>query len=137
MTRPPVLTREVVAAVLLHGDDVCLLRRSQAVGSDRGLWHCVTGYVEPAIAPLTQAITEIGEIGEETGLRTDELVLRGEEVLAIGDWTVHVLCFSAAHRRVQLNWENDACRWVDAHRPLAIPVVPWLPHVLQTALTPS
>lgn len=134
MTRPPVLTREVVAAVLLHGDDVCLLRRSQAVGSDRGLWHCVTGYVEPATAPLAQALTEITE---ETGLRADELVMRGEEVLAIGDWTVHVLCFSAAHRRVRLNWENDACRWVDARGPLALPVVPWLPYVLQAALPAS
>lgn len=44
------LQRDVVAVVIRHVGDVCLLRRSSRVAHDRGLWPCVTGYVEADVA---------------------------------------------------------------------------------------
>jgi 8-oxo-dGTP pyrophosphatase MutT (NUDIX family) len=131
MTGALTSARHVVAAVLLDGDDVCLLRRSQAVTSDRGLWHCVTGYLQPHRPPFAQTLCEISE---ETGLRAHELQGLGGDVLMIGGWTVHVHRFGVQHRRVRLNWENDAYRWVHASHPTELPVVPWLPQVLAAAL---
>src|SRR4051794_36125563 len=42
---PP--TRIVVAVIVQWRGLVALFRRSQAVRHDQGLWHCITGYVEP------------------------------------------------------------------------------------------
>ncbi len=58
--------------VLWHDGAVCLLRRSRRVGSDAGLWHCITGYLESGASPEMQARTELFE---ETGLSAHRLDL--------------------------------------------------------------
>jgi NADH pyrophosphatase NudC (nudix superfamily) len=68
------LERTVIACFLRHEQKICLLKRSQAVGSSPGRWHCVTGFVEPGIVPLDQVMTEVLE---ETGLNADAVTLVG------------------------------------------------------------
>jgi len=132
--------RAVVAVLLWHDGELCLLRRSQRVGSDPGLWHCITGYLEPGASPEGQARTELYE---ETGLsadRLDSLRAGGSFVLAGSDgtlWTVHLFTAVARTRALGLNWEHDAYRWVDPSVVPAPDQVPWLPHVLAANVGPT
>lgn len=107
---------EVVTAFLEEpGGRVLLLRRSQQVGSFRGRWAAVSGYLESAL-PIDQALQEIRE---ETGIAASEvdLVRDGASVYARGDhriFVVHPFRFrlrSAPH--LHLDWEHTEARWVE------------------------
>ena len=131
----PPLAREVVACLLSHDDRQLLLRRSRHVGSDRGRWHCVTGFCDPGVDPLEQAVREVHE---ETGmppgsvrlLRRTSLLLMGED----GPWTVHAFHFACSSSRVRLNWENDDAVWLSDVAGSGLPTVPWLDAVHRTLL---
>ena len=62
--------REVVAVVVQWRGRIALFRRSQSVGHERGLWHCITGYLEAGATPRQQALTELEE---EAGLTLGDL----------------------------------------------------------------
>lgn len=110
---PP--SRTVVAVVVEWRERVLLLRRSERVFHDKGRWHCVTGYLDHGASPEQQALVELHE---ETGLGVcalDSLEERG--VLDIPDvkgriWRVHTFRASTRQRRLTLDDEHDAYRWV-------------------------
>ncbi|MFA3878010.1 NUDIX domain-containing protein [Streptomyces sp. MMCC 100] len=110
--RPP--GRAVVAVVLGRRGRIALLRRSALVGSERGRWHCVTGFME-SDSPLLDAVRELYE---ETGLGVADLVgLSAGPVLSLPDraelvWTVHTFWAETECHRLRLNWEHDAYQWV-------------------------
>ena len=125
--------RSVVAVVLHHEGEVCLLRRSQLVSFDRGLWHCITGYLDEAVDAEVQARREVLE---ETGLDHSELTLedRPRPLQLVGEdgstWKVLTFLFRTTTKRLSLNWENDDVRWVRPKLLDDLQVVPWLPQVL-------
>jgi len=133
--------RAVVAVLLTHRGRLCLLRRSRLVGSDRGRWHCVTGFAEEGVDPARQALVELAE---ETGLGPDELrSFEAGPVLELpdgrsGSWRVSVYRAEARRDRLTLNWEHDDACWVpwpaaaDDEREL----VPWLAAVVDAAGLP-
>jgi hypothetical protein len=117
--------RQVVAAVLTHHGQICPLRRGDAVASDRGMGHCVTGYLPPGTQPLEQAIMEITH---ETGLaRSDVSPRRLGQARLLPDhrgvpaWRVFPFAFQTASTRTRPNREHDRCCWtrlpLPAHRP--------------------
>ncbi|MFI9626597.1 NUDIX domain-containing protein [Streptomyces sp. NPDC052042] len=127
--------REIVAVVLTWRGRVGLFKRSGAVGHDAGKWHCISGYVDTEIGPYRQAIQEIWE---ETGLRCAEMdTFEAGPTLHLPDgrdglpWSVHTFHANTTRRRIQLNWEHVAHRWV---RPCDVPrfsgQVSWLREVL-------
>lgn len=128
------LSRTIVAVVVEWRDRVLLLRRSERVCHDKGRWHCVTGYLDQGASPEQQALVELHE---ETGLGVcalDSLEERG--VLDIPDaagrmWRVHTFRVSTRQRRLRLDSEHDAYRWVapQAVRRFGNRVV-WLDEVL-------
>lgn len=122
---PP--TREVVACLLSFDDQYLLLRRSEDVGSDRGRWHCVTGFCEPGVDPMEQAVREVQE---ETGMAPSSLRLVRRVPLHLdggGDtWTVHAFHFACETDEVSLNWEHDQARWLSAPGDSGLRTVPWL-----------
>lgn len=129
--------RVVVATVLRHGDSTALLRRSALVGSDRGLWHCVTGFVEPGWNPTAQARLELSEEAGLDDAATGRLV--AGRTLALADhtghgWQVHTFRLEVATRDVRLNWEHDAVRWIADDEPHDLPCVSWLDQVLTATL---
>lgn len=132
-SRAPVRRGEVVAVLLTHRGRLCLLRRSDAVGSDRGRWHCVTGYLPPGTAPDRQA--EI-ELREETGLSRAQLEsFEAGPVLRLADprgghWLVHLYRGETAGTELTLNWENDDAVWCAPAAWGARPIVDWLPDVV-------
>lgn len=106
----------VVTAFLRHAGEILLLCRSEEVGSYRGCWAAVSGYLEGPDA-LAQALREVEE---ETGIDRRELrLVAAGAPLAIADatlgrdWVVHPFLFELRVRpRVQLDWEHSTCRWV-------------------------
>lgn len=125
----------MVAVVLEWREHVLLLKRSYTVAHDGGKWHCVTGYVEENRQPLQQAIDELRE---ETGLRLVDLVALDEgPVLLLQDeqgrtWPVHTYRAQTHRRRLTLNWEHTAYRWVRPSRLSRFDGrVSWLDDVIQ------
>ncbi len=106
---------EVVTAFLERGDGrILLLERSSKVGSFRGRWAGVSGFLE-ATTPLEQAYREVEE---ETGLARGRLELRasGDPVLARHEnvvYVVHPFRFGVGEVDVRLDWEHVRCEWVD------------------------
>ena len=116
------------------GDEVLLLRRSQQVGTYRGRWAGVSGYLEVS-DPLAQAYREIEE---ETGLTQDEMtLLQTGEPLEVLDaqagrrWTVHPFLFEVRpDAQVRVDWEHTEARWVRPEEVFAFETVPQLAEVL-------
>lgn len=118
----------VVTCFLRHRGRVLLVRRSQKVGSYRGQWGGVAGYVEGEDAEASAW----REIAEETGLETGlELVRAGDsfrlEDHALGKcFVVHPFLFDTESRDIRLDWESDEADWVEPTEILRRRVVPRL-----------
>ena len=120
---------EIVLAAVRRGDLLCVVRRSQLVGSARGQWGVVTGFLEPAVQPLEQALQELEE---ELSLRPPHVSL--VRALPAVDLTsaasgklfrVHPFLFESATAEVTLNWEHDAVEWHPPTRLLDPDCVRW------------
>jgi ADP-ribose pyrophosphatase YjhB (NUDIX family) len=132
-----VRTRTIVAVVVLWRGRVGLFRRSVSVDHDRGMWHCITGYLEPGATPPQQALSELHE---ETGLGVVDLDSFVEgDILELPDangrtWTVHTYRAATTRRRLVLNEEHDAHRWVQLRSVVRFGNrVSWLEDVLAAA----
>jgi len=129
---------KVVTCFLLRraaaGDEVLLLRRSQQVGTYRGRWAGVSGYLEEA-DPLVQAYREVEE---EVGLTREQVsLLRTGEPLEVVDaeagrrWLVHPFLFEVSvDAPVQVDWEHTEARWMRPEEVFALETVPQLAEAL-------
>jgi 8-oxo-dGTP pyrophosphatase MutT (NUDIX family) len=124
------LPTEIVLAVVRCGQRICLARRSQQVATSRGKWSVITGYLEPATDPLTQAWTELHE---ELGLRSPELkLIRSLDAVALSSplsgkaFLVYSFLFDCEPAAsLVLNWENDEVEWVEPSRLASPDCVAW------------
>ncbi len=99
----------VVTCFLIKDDKILLLKRGEDVGSYRGKWSAVSGYVETERL-LDQARIEIEQ---ETGLNA-EFVKKGEIILVRYKnkiWEVNPFLFDVKGD-IDLNWENVEFEWV-------------------------
>jgi translation initiation factor 2B subunit (eIF-2B alpha/beta/delta family) len=120
----------VVTAFLRNECAVLLLKRSDAVGSYRGLWGAVAGHLRTREgrerAPVDAALAEIRE---ETGLADHVTHVRTGEPFAVhegGDWLVHPLLFDCDSRAVTPNEETATWAWVAPTELLRRETVPQL-----------
>lgn len=130
---PDVVERPVVTAFLEREGRVLVVRRSERVGTFRGKWSGVSGYVEGGEDPEDRVRSEIEE---ETGLEGAELVARGEVVRTRHEDTVfaiHPFRFRAPPGDVRLDWENVEHRWVAAEELAALDAVPKLAAAYEAA----
>lgn len=123
---------EVVAAILTHLGRVGLFRRSAHVTGDVGCWHCITGFLPVGADPLRHAILEIWE---ETRIAEAKLELSERTILELTSedgkvWRVHAFHFQSQIDAVDLNWENDACCWLQVDQIGALTTVSWFERVL-------
>jgi 8-oxo-dGTP pyrophosphatase MutT (NUDIX family) len=113
---------------------ILILRRSSRVGTYRGRWAGISGYLE-ADGPLAQALTEIFE---ETGLTADDVsLLRAGEPLPVEDeesglsWLVHPFLFDLISAKdVKLDWESVEARWIRPEELATYDTVPALEEAL-------
>lgn len=111
----------VVSCFLLRMDGptprLCLVRRSQRVGSYHAHWAGISGFIEEGVSPEEQASTEIRE---ETGLQGAQvrLLKRGAVVEHLDAelgrrWLIHPFLVEVLEpAAVKLDWEAEEMRWI-------------------------
>ena len=108
--------QDVVTVFLTHRSKILVLKRSREVGTYKGHWAGVSGYLESE-DPLKQAYSEMAE---EVGLSEQDvtLVKAGKPLEIVDDaqdraWRVHPFLFSVHEPdTIRLDWENIEMRWI-------------------------
>lgn len=134
--------RHVVTSFLEWEGKVALLRRSGKVGTYRGRWAGVSGYLEEGATPYQQALREIAE---EVGLGAQdlELVKEGQPLEAVDEglgrrWIIHPFRFRIAHPGgLRLDWEHTELRWVDPAQIGELETVPRLVDTWEQVADPA
>jgi 8-oxo-dGTP diphosphatase len=129
--------KKVVTCFLESEGEILILRRSGEVGSYRGSWAGVSGYIESTADE--QALTEIEE---ETGLGRGEVeMLKRGEPLVVEDeglgirWVVHPYLFRIKDRdKISLDWEHKEAMWIKPEDIAKYQTVPKLKEALSQVL---
>jgi len=109
----------VVTCLLEHNGKILILKRSEKVGTYRGLWGGVAGYVEKDEEPYKTALKEIREeIGMEK--RDINLIRRGDPIEFTDyyegrryDWIVYPFLFRIEKKdKIQIDYEHSDYRWI-------------------------
>ncbi|HNX47204.1 MAG TPA: DUF126 domain-containing protein [Methanomassiliicoccales archaeon] len=123
--------KKVVTCVLRRKGKILLLKRSQKVGTNKGKWAAVSGYIERGEKPEETALKEVDE---ETGITSARLEAMAER-LRIRDgtyvWSVYPFLFEVADEKVILDWEHTECAWVDPAELDGYETVPGFRKVLE------
>jgi 8-oxo-dGTP pyrophosphatase MutT (NUDIX family) len=122
---------QVVTCILEHEGQILLLKRSSLVGTYRGLWGGVAGYVEEDEAPYDTALKEIRE---EAGLDLEQvsLVKQGNPVEFSDEydgrryeWMIYPFLFHVEQKEpIHIDWEHEDYQWIDPkdlHRFESVP----------------
>jgi len=130
---------DVVTCVLIHGNRILLLKRSNKVSTHRGKWACVSGYVEEGDIISERAAREVEE---ETGLSSaDAKVEReGRPVNFFDDaegktWTVHPFLFRSNTDAIKIDWEHTEYRWIKPSDIERYDTVPKLKEVVESLIS--
>lgn len=105
--------KHVVSCFLECNGRILLLRRSGLVGTFRGRWAGVSGYIE-----TTADEQALVEIEEETGLCRGEakLVKKGSPLKVEGEnvrWVIYPFLFQVKDKdKVRIDWEHSEKRWI-------------------------
>ena len=130
--------QDVVTVFLTRGGKVLVFKRSDKVGTYKGHWAGVSGYVE-SVDPLQQAYVEMAE---ELGLgKEDVSMARMGKPLEVFDpareraWRVHPFLF-VVHRpdKIRLDWENVEMRWILPEEIVQLQTVPALKEALDRVI---
>lgn len=110
---------KVVTCILEYDGKILLLKRSNLVGTYRGLWGGIAGYIENLEEPYETAVKEIKE---EVGINLDTLlfVRKGDPIEFSNtysgrryDWIVYPFLFHIKSKEiVSLDWEHEDYRWI-------------------------
>ncbi len=128
--------RHVVTTVLRSKGRILLLRRSPKVGSFRGMWAGVSGFIEPHEPDLDAARRELEE---EVSVTKARLAGRAEpERFRDGEtvWCVHPFMFDVKQPAIKIDWEHDAYEWVIPEDLDRFETVPGLKSIVKSLLTP-
>ncbi len=127
---PSVVERHVVTSIVRHGGKILLLQRSRRVGSYRGQWAGVSGFIEQGEDDETAARRELEEeIGQTRATlrrRLEPQRFRDSDVI----WCVHPFLFDVKSLDVALDWEHERLEWVSPEDVARYPTVPGLQKVV-------
>lgn len=122
--------RRVVTGIVRRRGRILLLQRSNSVGSYRGQWAGVSGYIEEGEAPERAARRELEEelgVGKARLARAiDPRSFRDGDVV----WTVHAFLFDIGEARIRTDWEHQAHEWVRPEDVGGFPTVPGLQEIV-------
>lgn len=127
--------KHVVTCFLECDGRILILRRSELVGSFRGRWAGVSGYIE-----TTADEQALVEIEEETGLcREDvELVKKGIPLKVEDEgvrWVVYPFLFRIKERdKIRIDWEHSDKLWIKPEDIDNYQTVPMLKEALAQVL---
>jgi len=123
--------KHVVTCFLEREGKICLLKRSRQVGTYRGRWAGVSGYLEEGNTPYQQALEELRE---EAGLAEEDLELlkTGEPLEAVDEelgrkWVIHPFRFRLLSlEKLRIDWEHTEFRWIKPEKITEFETVPKL-----------
>lgn len=127
---PGVVMKEAITAIIRKKDRVLILKRSEKVGSCRGRWAGVSGYIEKWDESIESRVME--EIEEETGIKA-KIVRKGEPVLARERsviWKIHPF-LAETSEEPEIDWEHSKYRWISPQEVYDYNTVPKLDIVLR------
>ncbi|MBV9689055.1 MAG: NUDIX domain-containing protein [Ktedonobacteraceae bacterium] len=122
-----------------HSGHILIVQRSQHVGSYRGRWAGISGFVEPNVTPDEQAYTEIRE---ETTLQGEQVrMLKRGAVVEYSDeelgrhFYIHPFLFEVlTPDSIQTDYEATQMRWIDPSELGKYETVPRLLEVYESAI---
>lgn len=103
---------EVTTSIIRHNGRILILKRSDMVGTNKGKWAGVSGYVESGESPEQTAPREIRE-----ELAIDQFVLaKKADPIIIREqghiWTIYPFLFDSMSEDVVIDWEHTEYKWV-------------------------
>jgi predicted aconitase with swiveling domain/8-oxo-dGTP pyrophosphatase MutT (NUDIX family) len=110
---PHVNEVNVVTCILRHSEKILMLKRSQKVSTNQGLWAGVSGYIEEGESPLQAANKEVSE---ETAITDSHLIKSGETLRVRSGsrlWCIHPFLFESSSPEVTIDWEHTDYRWIN------------------------
>jgi len=130
--------RRVVTSFLEREGKILLLKRSSKVGTYKGRWAGVSGYVDDNEELLHAALREIEE---ETELPRNEVkLLRAGKLLPIPDatnnilWLVKPYLFRIHTDKIRVDWEHQEYRWIKPEDLEGYETVPMLGETLERVM---
>ncbi len=127
--------KHVVTSIVRNKGKILLLKRSGKVGSYRGQWAGVSGYIEHDEDDESAARRELGE---ETGRarvrlskRLEPQRFRDSDVV----WCVHAFLVDVPERNIKIDWEHDSFEWVSPNDISRYPTVPGLQLIVHKLLS--
>ena len=127
---PKVAEKHVVTCIVRNKGRILLLQRSNKVGSYRGRWAGVSGYVEHGeeeeAAARRELQEEIGRGKASLAKRIEPQRFRDGEVV----WCVHAFLFDVKDRSVRIDWEHQSLEWVVPEDVAKYQTVPGLREII-------
>ena len=108
----------VTSIIKNEKDKILILKRSDQVGTYKGQWSGVSGYIEKDEEPIDTALKEIRE---ETGLSKNQVkfIKKSEPIKLIDvyngkeyNWIIHPFLFISKYSKINIDWEHSEYRWV-------------------------
>jgi 8-oxo-dGTP pyrophosphatase MutT (NUDIX family) len=131
-----VTLKNIATSVIISEDLILILKRSDNVGTYKGMWACVSGYVEKGETPDEAAIREISE--ELSLKREDYEFIRKGEVLHARDketmWRIHPFLFEVKSGSIKLDWEHLEFKWIHQEEIVDYNTVPKLKKTIENVL---
>jgi isopentenyldiphosphate isomerase len=130
----------VITCFVQYEGRILLLRRSDKVGTYRGMWNSVAGYIDE-IVPLQQKILE--ELREELGIREEDIAeiriaapYRSVDEAIDKTWIIFP-CLTRLKilPQISLDWEHTQYRWISPEELEGYLIVPDLDKSLEKALS--
>lgn len=121
----------VLTVFISVGEEILLLKRSDKVGTYKGKWNTVAGYLDE-VRPLQEKISE--ELHEELSL-PPELILKislGKpykylDIAISKTWLIHpVFVTLKAKPKIKIDWEHTEYAWIKPSELKKYDVVPGL-----------
>jgi len=132
---------KVVTCLLEHDGKILILKRSEKVGTYRGLWGGVAGFVEEGEEPQQ---TTVKEIREEVSIGVEKILLLHAGTVVeytdiyegkTYDWVIYPFLFHCDDpAAVRLDWEHTEYRWIEPDEIEHFQTVPHLKEVLSMLL---
>jgi predicted aconitase with swiveling domain/8-oxo-dGTP pyrophosphatase MutT (NUDIX family) len=122
--------KHVVTVIVRSKGKILLLRRSARVGSFRGRWAGVSGFIEQGEgdedAAKRELLEETSMSGPRLSGRLDVQMFRDGDVV----WCVHPFLVNANNPKVRIDWEHDSYEWVAPKDVPSYSTVPGLQQVI-------
>ena len=126
--------KHVVTSILKDRSKILLLQRSDRVGSFKGLWAGVSGFIEDGETD-DEAVRR--EMEEEIGFNKLKLLKHAEpKRFRDGDvvWCVHPYLFGVKDPDIRTDWEHKKFEWVAPEDVAEYQTVPGLQQVVSALL---